>query len=311
MDIKESLLKIEKLKNNLAEIIKGKDEEIELSLTTLFCRGNLLIEDVPGVGKTTLAETLAKSISLTFKRIQFTSDLLPTDVTGITIYNNETKTFEFSPGPVFANIVLADELNRTTPRTQSALLEAMNEQRITIERHTYELPKPFMLIATQNPIEQIGTYPLPESQLDRFTMSIKMGYPEKETLKEILKGKDKKKEIKEVISDKEVIEIQNLIDTVTIDDDIINYMAEIIEKTRDHDMISLGVSPRGAIYFKNAVKSYALMNGRDFATPDDVKKLAKPCLCHRIVLKGLEEELVRDKAKDVIDDILENLTVPI
>ncbi len=308
VSIKESL---KRLKATLDSIILGKEEVTKFCIVTLIARGHLLIEDIPGVGKTTLAYSLAKATSCTFQRIQFTSDLLPSDIIGVNIYNPEKRDFEFKPGPIFANIVLADEINRTNPKTQSALLEAMNERRVSVDRKTYELPEPFMVIATQNPIEYYGTFPLPESQLDRFMMHLRIGYPEPEfERKAILKGSrfEEIEELSPVIGPEEIVEMQSLVTGVKVHEDILGYLHEIILATRRHDMIRLGVSPRGGQLCLGAAKAHAFFNGRDFVTPDDIKTVAPLVFGHRIILKT--KTYIKDGA-ELIREILSRVPVPV
>jgi len=312
--IEEYFSKISKVINNLEKVIIGKKEVIKLALTSLFAGGHLLIEDVPGTGKTTLALGIAKSIGGIFRRIQFTSDLLPSDIIGVTIYSQKNESFEFKPGPIFANIVLADEINRTTPKTQSALLESMNENQVTVDNKTYPLPKPFMVIATQNPLEIYGTYPLPESQLDRFMMRIKMGYPPSDKEKEIIlshKFSRPLDNISAVINPEDVLEIQKRIKNVKISNELMDYIVEIIIRTRSSDLIKIGASPRASILFSRACQAYAFVNGRDYVIPDDIKTLAIPILVHRLVPKGKIGDGRREEVEDIIRDIISRITVPL
>ena len=305
--------KVRLLQGNLERIIKGKPEVIRQAITTFFARGHLLIEDVPGVGKTTLAHGLAKSINCTFQRIQFTSDLLPSDIIGITIYNQEKHTFDFKPGPVFAHIVLADEINRTAPKTQSALLEAMNDRQVSIDRITHTLPAPFMVIATQNPLEYEGTYPLPESQMDRFMMRIKIGYPETAAEKEILLSPSAKLQpnnLEPVLSVGEVIYIQDMVDKIKIDHDLVDYILAIVNATRKSDKLQLGVSPRGAMALYRAARASALVDGRTYCIPDDIKRLSISVFSHRVVSSpGLEGET--EDVEGIIQEMVENIEVPL
>jgi MoxR-like ATPase len=312
--IEEYFSKISKVINNLEKVIIGKKEVIKLALTSLFAGGHLLIEDVPGTGKTTLALGIAKSIGGIFRRIQFTSDLLPSDIIGVTIYSQKNESFEFKPGPIFANIVLADEINRTTPKTQSALLESMNENQVTVDNKTYPLPKPFMVIATQNPLEIYGTYPLPESQLDRFMMRIKMGYPPSDKEKEIIlshKFSRPLDNISAVINPEDVLEIQKRIKNVKISNELMDYIVEIIKRTRSSDLIKIGASPRASILFSRACQAYAFVNGRDYVIPDDIKTLAIPILVHRLIPKGKISDGRREEVEDIIRDIISRITVPL
>ncbi len=305
--------KVRLLQENLERIIKGKPAVIRQAITTFFARGHLLIEDVPGVGKTTLAHGLAKSINCTFQRIQFTSDLLPSDIIGITIYNQEKHTFDFKPGPVFAHIVLADEINRTAPKTQSALLEAMNDRQVSIDRITHTLPAPFMVIATQNPLEYEGTYPLPESQMDRFMMRIKIGYPETAAEKEILLSPSAKLQpnnLEPVLSVGEVIYIQDMVDKIKIDHDLVDYILAIVNATRKSDKLQLGVSPRGAMALYRAAQASALVDGRTYCIPDDIKRLSISVFSHRVVASpGLEGET--EDVEGIIQEMVENIEVPL
>lgn len=306
--------KIFKVIENLEKVIIGKREVIKLALSSLFAGGHLLIEDVPGTGKTTLALGIAKSIGGVFKRIQFTSDLLPSDIIGVTIYSQKNEAFEFKPGPIFANIVLADEINRTTPKTQSALLESMNENQVTVDNKTYSLPKPFMVIATQNPLEIYGTYPLPESQLDRFMMRIKMGYPPSEKEKEIIishKFSRPLDQISAVISPEEVLDIQRKIKNVKVSNELLDYIVEIIKRTRNSEVIKIGASPRASILFSRACQAYAFVNGRDYVIPDDIKTLTIPILVHRIIPKGKIGDGRREEVEDIIKDIILKISVPL
>jgi MoxR-like ATPase len=297
-------------------VIKGKREVIEQALIALFAGGHLLVEDVPGVGKTTLAHALALILECRFHRIQFTSDLLPSDIVGISIYNQPRQAFEFKPGPIFANVILADEINRTTPKTQSALLEAMSEGQVTADNQTIELPKPFLVLATQNPVEHHGTYPLPESQLDRFLMRIKMGYPSLEDEKEIFRSQSQAhplSSLQAVISSGEVLQIQEAVRAIPIDESIIDYALQIVEKTRHSEFLSLGVSPRGSLALLRACQSRAYVQGRDYCLPDDVKRLANPVLAHRIVANQRAASTLRrnEEAERVLQDILDSVEVPL
>ncbi len=314
MEAQEVFDKIKALKQNLEKVIRGKSDIIELSITTLLARGHLLIEDVPGVGKTTLAHGLARSIDASFQRIQFTSDLMPSDVIGVNIYNEVTKGFEFKHGPIFANVVLADEINRATPKTQSALLEAMNEGQVSVDNVTYPLPKPFVLLATQNPVEYSGTFPLPESQLDRFMLAIRIGYPDEEVEKEIARSITTAcmpEGLEPVITSNEVITMQEAAEGVKVDEDLLGYIVKITQTTRDHKAIKLGVSPRGTIAFYKASQAMALVHGRDYCTPDDIKKVAVPVLAHRIIPAQYSMEHSLQDPADIIEEVLEGLSVPI
>ncbi|MFN3325363.1 MAG: AAA family ATPase [Bryobacteraceae bacterium] len=282
-----ALSKIKDLEASLGAVIRGKPEVLRLSLVCLLARGHLLIEDVPGVGKTTLAQALARSVRCGFHRLQFTSDMLPSDVLGVTIYNAHTQLFEFKPGPIFTNFLLADEINRTTPKTQSALLEAMNELQVTIDGHSYELKQPFMVIATQNPVEHHGTYPLPESQLDRFLMRLRIGYPDPASEREILRSRNgHEAAVREAVTPEELAALQHQVSKVAVDDALVDYMLAVVERTRAHDSLTLGVSPRGAQALYRASQALALIEGRDYVLPDDIKRLVVPVFAHRVVVNS-------------------------
>jgi MoxR-like ATPase len=276
----------------------------------------LLIEDVPGVGKTTLAQALAKSFHCSFQRVQFTSDLLPSDVIGVSVYNPETREFEFRSGPIFANVVLADEINRTTPRTQSALLEAMNEAQVTVDGRTLPLPQPFLVVATQNPVEHHGTYPLPESQLDRFLMRIRMGYPSHETEREILRkrtGGDPIQSLEPVADVHDVIAMQTAVAQVKVDTSLHDYALEIVARTRRSDQLSLGVSPRGTLMLQRAAQARAFLDGREYCIPDDFKHLAVAVFSHRVVASSRHASLQKktETTEAVLRDIVESVAVPL
>ncbi|HEY6129966.1 MAG TPA: MoxR family ATPase [Candidatus Acidoferrum sp.] len=307
---------VSQLQRSIARAIFGKEEAIQLALITLFARGHLLIEDVPGVGKTTLAQALAKSFHCSFQRVQFTSDLLPSDVLGISVYQPDAREFEFRPGPLFANIVLADEINRTTPRTQSALLEAMNEAQITVDGKTYPLPQPFLVIATQNPVEHHGTYPLPESQLDRFLMRIKMGYPSHETEREILRSRayDNPIEKLEPVADvREVLAMQEAVTRIKVDASLHDYALEIVDRTRNSSQLALGVSPRGTLMLQRAAQARAFLEGRDYCVPDDFKQLAVSVFAHRVVASSRHASLQKksETTEAALREIVESVRVPL
>jgi MoxR-like ATPase len=307
---------VSQLQRSIARAIMGKEEVIQLALITLLARGHLLIEDVPGVGKTTLAQALAKSFHCTFQRVQFTSDLLPSDVLGVSVYNPETREFEFRPGPMFANVVLADEINRTTPRTQSALLEAMNEAQVTVDGKTLPLPQPFLVIATQNPVEHHGTYPLPESQLDRFLMRIKMGYPSHETEREILRqrvGDNPIEALESVAEIEDVLAMQATVAHVKVDSSLHDYALEIVNRTRKTDQLALGVSPRGTLMLQRAAQARAFLDGRDYCIPDDFKQLAVAVFSHRVVASSRHASLQRksETTESVLREIVESVPVPL
>jgi len=300
------------LRTAISRTIKGKEEIIELAVVTLLAEGHLLIEDVPGVGKTTLAHALARSLDCTFHRIQFTSDLLPSDVLGVAVFNPSLSQFEFKQGPIFANVIVADEINRTTPKTQSALLEAMNENQVTIENVTYALPRPFIVLATQNPVEHHGTYPLPESQLDRFLMKIEIGYPdmtaEKEILKRYTNGNSGHYDATPVLTPEDVRALQAESRKVHMDDAVVDYLLKIINHTRNHPEIELGVSPRGTVALFRAAQSLALVEGRGFVLPDDVKRLVHPVFAHRLVITRSAARSHDSRA--ILQDILDQTPVP-
>jgi MoxR-like ATPase len=288
---------------------------VRLSLVCLLARGHLLIEDVPGVGKTTLAHALARTVQCNFHRLQFTSDMLPSDVLGVTIYNAHTQSFEFKTGPVFTNFLLADEINRATPKTQSALLEAMNEVQVTIESHSYPLAQPFMVIATQNPVEHHGTYPLPESQLDRFLMRMRIGYPDRQAEREILRNSDSNPgdTIRAVLSSEELLDLQSLVQRVSVDDALVDYMLAIVEKTRTNENLILGVSPRGSQALYRATQALAMLEGREYAIPDDVKRLVIPVCAHRIAVNPRSSLSQRsaEVTERILQDILTLVQVPL
>ena len=310
---------VAQLQRTIARAIYGKEEAIQLALITLLARGHLLIEDVPGVGKTTLAQALAKSFHCTFQRIQFTSDLLPSDVLGVSVYNPESREFEFRSGPIFANVVLADEINRTTPRTQSALLEAMNEAQVSIDGKTLTLPQPFLVIATQNPVEHHGTYPLPESQLDRFLMRIKMGYPSPETEREILRkrvavhGENPLEALEQVADVSEVLAMQDAVTQIKVDTSLHDYALDIVNRTRSSEHLALGVSPRGTLMLQRAAQARAFLDGRDYCLPDDFKRLAIPVFSHRVVTSSRHASLQKksETTESVLRDIVESVPVPL
>jgi MoxR-like ATPase len=307
---------VTQLQRSIARAILGKEDVIQLALITLLARGHLLIEDVPGVGKTTLAQALAKSFHCTFQRIQFTSDLLPSDVLGVSVYNPESREFEFRSGPIFANVVLADEINRTTPRTQSALLEAMNEAQVTVDGRTLALPQPFLVIATQNPVEHHGTYPLPESQLDRFLMRIKMGYPSHETERQILRSRatdDSVEKLEPIADVADVLSMQESVTRVKVDSSLHDYALEIVNRTRNSDQLSLGVSPRGTLMLQRAAQARAFLEGREYCLPDDFKQLAVAVFSHRVIASTRHASLQKkaEVTETVLREIVESVRVPL
>jgi len=306
---------VRKLEDAVATVVRGKPEAIRAAVVTLLSRGHLLIEDIPGVGKTTLARALAGALGGTFRRIQFTSDLLPSDIVGVSIYDQSGKVFELKKGPIFANVVLADEINRTTPRTQSALLEAMSEGQDSIDDTTHTLDSPFMVIATQNPAEHYGTYPLPESQMDRFLLRISLGYPAKSVERELLReraGGDPVGKLSPVVDLAAVRTLQDGVETIRVDDALLDYAMSIIEETRRHPGISVGVSTRGVLAWYRAAQAAALCGGRDFVVPDDLKLLAVPCLAHRLVLAQAHDSLgrARTDSERVVAEIVSRVSVP-
>jgi len=306
--------KIAALLQNIEAVIVGKREAIKHALIGLFARGHVLIEDVPGVGKTTLARALARSIDCEFRRIQFTPDLLPSDVVGVSIFDQKEARFRFHAGPLFANVILADEINRTTPRTQSALLEAMMEFQVSVDGETHRLPNPFIVLATQNPIEYAGTYALPEAQLDRFLLRLSIGYPDRDSERMVLKGQRSANPLdtlKPVITVNEVLAIQGVVRQVAMEDALHDYIVEIANRTRVHKGLALGVSTRGAQMLQRASQAYALIDGREFCTPDDIKRMVLPVLGHRVIEKGRDAGASRKDADSILQEILEEVPVPI
>jgi len=283
-----TLDKIASLQANVEKVIRGKSEVVQFAIAALLAKGHVLLEDVPGVGKTTLAHALARSLSLSFQRIQFTSDLLPADIVGVTIFNQDLQEFEFVSGPIFTNVLLADEINRATPKSQSALLEAMSEGMISIEKKRLPLPDPFLVIATQNPVEHVGTYPLPESQMDRFLMKLTIGYPNATDEKKLLRAggaQDALEHLQPVLDEPEVRELQQQVGTIHVSEPLIEYLMTIVQTTRDHPEVALGVSTRGALTYFKASQALAMVNGRDFVIPEDIKRLSGPVLSHRILMR--------------------------
>jgi len=304
------------IEESLRAIIRGNDEVVRLALVAVLARGHLLIEGVPGVGKTTLAHALARALDCHFQRVQFTSDMLPSDVIGISIYSSEEQQFEFKAGPVFTNILLADEVNRTTPKTQSALLEAMSEGQVTIDGHSHPLPQPFLVVATQNPLEHHGTYPLPESQLDRFLLRVRMGYPETASEREILRseaGAARLDQVKPVASGGDVIAMQDEVTRVKVDDSLVDYALEVVRRTRESEALSLGVSPRGALMLYRAAQAMAYLDGRSYCTPSDFKSLATPAFSHRVVVNVRYTSSLKksEQAETILGHILDSVPVPL
>ncbi len=303
----------QKIVKNVGRVVIGKDNITELALISLLCEGHILFEDVPGIGKTTLAKTLARSLGCTFARIQFTPDLLPSDVTGIFWYNQKTQSFEFRPGPLMGQVVLADEINRATPRTQSALLEAMQERQITVDRETFALPRPFMVLATQNPIELEGTFPLPEAQIDRFLIKTSLGYPtadEEDQLLQRYAHQDQLIELEAVVDADDILAMQQLVRQVRVEDVVRGYMVQVVRSTREHPAVDLGVSPRGALALYRTAQAYAAIRGRDYVLPDDVKAMTPYVLTHRIHISPQTRLRGRTPA-EVIAEVINEVEVPV
>jgi MoxR-like ATPase len=307
---------IRQLQATIEKVIKGKPETVKLALVALLAQGHLLIEDVPGIGKTTLSNALARALDLSFQRIQFTSDLLPSDVIGLSMFNQRSGEFEWKAGPIFANIVLADEINRATPKTQSALLEAMAEGQVTVEGVSRPLPQPFMVVATQNPSEHHGTYPLPESQLDRFMLRLHIGYPNQADERLILRDRERRDPlqfIKPVMSEEDVSELQRLAADVRVDEVLVDYLLQIVAQTRENDAIELGISPRGTLALFRSAQAMALVEGRDFCIADDIKRLVLPCFAHRIIVSSRYANVTRrtHEAEHLLQEILMKTKVPV
>jgi MoxR-like ATPase len=308
--------RIGKLQQAIETVVKGKPEAVKLALVCLLAEGHLLIEDVPGVGKTTLAHSLARVFDCTFRRIQFTSDLLPSDILGVSVFSQTGQNFDFRRGPVFANVVLADEINRTTPKTQSALLESMSEGSVSVDSKTYPLPRPFMVVATQNPIEHHGTYPLPESQLDRFLLRIKMGYPENGAEKDILRRRNRTPDvelIQPVMRSEEVLEMQSLVAAVRVDESLLDYIMAIVEATRRSEFLMIGASPRGSLSLRRAAQAIAYFEGREYCIPDDIKHLVLPVLAHRVVVSSKYSSPYKrsEEAEAILAEILQSVEIPL
>ncbi|MBI1320775.1 MAG: AAA domain-containing protein [Candidatus Hydrogenedens sp.] len=307
---------IQRLIANIEGVVFGKHEVVKLCVVGLLARGHILIEDVPGTGKTTIAQTLARSIDCSFHRIQFTSDMLPADILGVSILDQKTNEFEFRKGPIFASVVLADEINRTPPKTQSALMEAMSEYHITSDGVEYALPEPFIVLATQNPIEYEGTYVLPESQLDRFLLRTEMGYPPREDELRIMRRRDPHhviENIKPALTANELLELQGLVGGIHVDESVSSYMLSIVEGTRTHPHVQLGASPRGSLAFYEACQALALVEGRDYVTPHDVKTMAIPVLSHRVIVKARGADLsTAAKERDaIVNEIVKSVPLPV
>lgn len=311
----EATRAIRDVEDNVARVIKDKRQQIRYALTALLARGHLLIEDIPGVGKTTLARCLAASVGGTFRRIQFTSDLLPSDIVGVSVWQPDEHRFELRHGPIFANVVLADEINRTTPRTQSALLEAMSEGQVSIDDTTHALDEPFLVLATQNPTEHFGTYPLPESQMDRFLLRIQLGYPGRDVERALLRergGGDPVDSLEPVISHDTILELQRSVESVRVDDQLLDYAMNVVGETRETAALAVGISTRGALAWFRAAQAFALVQGRDYCIPDDFKELALPALAHRVLLANAQDSLgrARSESERAITEILDRVSVP-
>jgi MoxR-like ATPase len=312
---REATAALQLVEANVAKVIRGKPQAIRYALTALLARGHLLIEDIPGVGKTTLARALAASLGGSFRRIQFTSDLLPSDIVGVSVFNTGANEFEFRKGPIFANVVLADEINRTTPRTQSALLEAMSEHQVSVDDTTHQLDQPFLVLATQNPTEHFGTYPLPESQMDRFLLRIELGYPAREVERTILRdrgGTDPVEALQPVIDHETIRNLQASVENVRVEDALLDYVMSVIQETRRSPALAVGVSTRGGLAWYRAAQAYAVVCGRDYCVPDDFKTLAPAALVHRVMLGAAQESLgrARAEAERAVFEALTRVPVP-
>lgn len=309
------LEKVAAIESAVGEVIRGKAEVVRLAVSCLLAHGHLLIDDVPGVGKTTLAHALSRAVGCGFQRLQCTTDMLPSDIVGVTIYNSHSGEFEFKPGPVFTNFLLADEINRATPKTQSALLEAMNEEQVTVDGKTWPLEKPFMVIATQNPTEHYGTYPLPESQLDRFLMRLQIGYPDTKNERQIVRSRGQwlNDLVHPVVNREEIHLLQQQVQQIVVDDALVDYILAIVEKTRNHENLSLGVSPRGAQMLYRASQALAMVEGRKYVIPDDIKRVTVPVCAHRILLNSRSTLSNRapEAAERILNEILTLIPVPL
>ena len=304
---------VAKIRDNVGKVIVGKGDVVDLALIALLCEGHILFEDVPGIGKTTLAKALARSLDCMFRRIQFTPDLLPSDVTGLAVYNQKTQEFEFRAGPLMTQILLADEINRATPRTQSALLEAMQERQITIDGATRVLPRPFLVLATQNPIELEGTFPLPEAQVDRFFMKLELGYPSEDEENAILlrfERDEPLEHLQPVVNTETILAMQRVVRTVRVEASVRDYVIAIVRATRAHTSVELGASPRGSLYLYHAAQAFAALRGRDFVLPDDIKHLTPFVLTHRLIISAQTRLRGRD-AKQIVKEVVEAVPVPV
>jgi MoxR-like ATPase len=313
LDVGEVALRAEAVIDQVQTVIIGKREVVELAMVALLSGGHILIEDIPGVGKTTLAKTLAKALGCSVKRVQFTPDLLPADITGTSIFNQRTSSFEFREGPVFANIVVADEINRATPKTQSSLLECMEEGQVTADGTTYELPRPFMVIATENNIENQGTYPLPEAQLDRFMIRMKVGYPSKADEARILTQRGKSQaldNVRSILDSEEIQSLQEQVRDVYVDNTLRDYVVDIVSETRSHKLVMLGASPRASLALLHSGQAYAALQGRTYVLPDDIKRMAVPVLAHRIMLRS-DVKYDAGAAKSIVEECVDSVSVPI
>jgi len=302
----------ERVVGNVEKVIIGKHREVQLAFAAMLCQGHLLIEDVPGVGKTVLAKSLAKSLGCSFRRIQFTPDLLPSDVTGVSVFNQQTRAFEFRPGPIMAQIVLADEINRATPKTQAALLECMEERQVTVDETTYRMPEPFLILATQNPIEYEGTFPLPEGQLDRFLMRVSLGHPSPEEEIRILDAQQyihPLDTIGQVLATEELLEAQKAVRHIEVSPLVKEYIVALVNATRSHPDVYLGASPRGSLALHHTSQAYAALEGRDYVTPDDIKLLAVPALAHRIIVSP-SARIKNVDARALVREVLDSTVVP-